>query len=88
MSSGSVRLAITFLVCRDADSSSANGTIQPFVGNSLGDSISEEMRSCSFKIQALPHQQIIFSCSHINLSEGYLTVSRFDHVHTFILTFI
>lgn len=54
-----------FLVCRDHGATSANGTIQPLVENS---DVGEERRFCLFFIQALPFQQIKFSCSFLDFS--------------------
>jgi hypothetical protein len=65
-----------FLVCRDRGATSANGTIQPLVENS--DEYDWNKRFCLFDIQALPFQQIKFSCSFLNFGWNQFAVSPFS----------
>jgi hypothetical protein len=82
-----------FLVCRDRGATSANGTIQPLVENS--DGYDWNKRFCLFDIQALPFQQIKFSCSFLwvrfqdvivcVLTLNLAFVSSKDLIHSYIL---
>lgn len=66
-----------FLVCREKSSSSANGTITPLQSTKLIKY--HDARYCKFDIDALPNQQIAFSCSAVDDTiRGLVSVQHFN----------
>ena len=67
-----------FLVCREKSSSSANGTITPLQSTKLM-KYYPYVRYCKFDIDALPNQQIAFSCSAVDDTiRGLVSVQHFN----------